>query len=144
MNSSSHELFELLLSLFRRIVRRERGLKGYGSLSLPQVVILDALQRRPRHKMRELSALLGIGMSAATGLADRLVKAGLVTRARDEADRRVVWVSITPKGRLLFRQFRRARQQTFGAMFKNLSHRERTTFLSLFRRISQNLKETTS
>lgn len=140
MNSSSHELFELLLTLFRRIVRREKGLKGYGVLSLPQVVILDALGRNPRHKMRQLSMLLGIGMSAATGLVDRLVKGGLVTRDRDQEDRRIVWVSITPKGRLLFRQLRQARQKTFETMFQNLSHREQTLFLSLFRRITRNLE----
>jgi len=141
MATAPHELFELLLHLFRRIVRRERGLKGYGALTLPQVVILDALQRNPKLKMRELAALLGIGMSTATGLVDRMLKSGLVTRARDLADRRVVWVSITPKGHLLFRQFRRARQETFKAMFRNLSAREQGLFISLFRRISQNLRQ---
>ena len=144
MTTVSQEFFELLLHLFRRIVRREKGLKGYGTLTLPQVVILDALQRNPRLKMRELSTLLGIGMSAATGLVDRMLKAGIVTRARDLEDRRVVWVSITAKGRLLFRQFRQARQQTFQVMFRGLSEREQATFLSLFRRTSQNLKENPS
>lgn len=136
----SQEMFELLLILFRRIVRREKGLKGYGALTLPQVVTLDTLKRHPRHRMRELASLLGIGMSAATGLVDRLLKAGLVTRHRDQEDRRVVWVSITEKGRRIFHQFRTARQMTFGTMFKNLSHREQVTFLSLFRRITQNLE----
>lgn len=140
MNSSPNEFFELLLTFFRSVVRRERGMKSCGGLGLPQVVLLDALQRKSHYKMRELSLLLAIGMSAATGMADRLVKAGLITRSRDEKDRRVVWVSITPKGRQLFRQFRRAREETFRAMFQGLSQKEQGAFVTLFRRICRNLQ----
>ena len=140
MNSSHHELFELLLTFFRSVIRRERGMKNYGGLSLPQMVLLDALQKRPRCKMRELANLVGIGMSAATGLADRLVKAGLITRNRDLQDRRVVWISIAPKGRKLFQQFRKAREETFRVMFKGLSQKERGVFVTLFSQICRNLQ----
>ncbi len=42
-----------------------------------------------------------------TRLFDRLVRAELVDRTRGEDDRRVVWVSLTPKGRELVRELDR-------------------------------------
>lgn len=40
----------------------------------------------------------GVSLSAITALVDRLYKAGLVNRERDENDRRLVWLAITRRG----------------------------------------------
>jgi DNA-binding MarR family transcriptional regulator len=48
--------------------------------------------------MGELASRLGIGVSAATGLVDRLVERGVLKRDSDPADRRVVRVRMSPAG----------------------------------------------
>jgi DNA-binding MarR family transcriptional regulator len=48
--------------------------------------------------MSELASKLGIGVSAATGLVDRLVERGVLERESDPADRRVVRVRMSPEG----------------------------------------------
>jgi len=48
--------------------------------------------------MSELASKLGIGVSAATGLVDRLVERGVLERESDSADRRVVRVRMSPAG----------------------------------------------
>ncbi len=48
--------------------------------------------------MSELASRLGIGVSAATGLVDRLVERGVLEREPDPADRRVVRVRMSPAG----------------------------------------------
>src|SRR6185295_5127142 len=47
----------------------------------------------------ELSRVFGMGKSTLTGLLDRLVEAGFVTRTLNPDDRRSFIVDITPSGR---------------------------------------------
>ena len=68
-------------------------------LTLPQgfvLLTLDGLGSRA--KMSELIELIQISGGTLTGIVDRLITAGLVARERDEADRRVVYVSLTESG----------------------------------------------
>jgi DNA-binding MarR family transcriptional regulator len=47
----------------------------------------------------ELSQALSVHVSTASNLLDKLARAGLVERIRDEEDRRVVRLRLTDKGR---------------------------------------------
>jgi DNA-binding MarR family transcriptional regulator len=67
-------------------------------LSGSQRTVLRSLVDHGPAQVSEVAALLEVTLSAVTGMIDRLVKAELVTRERDEADRRVVWVRVTPDG----------------------------------------------
>jgi DNA-binding MarR family transcriptional regulator len=69
------------------------------SFSFSQVMVLQHVHRAKSIKMTDLSRLLGLSKTSATGLIDRLVKRGLVQRGRSEEDRRVVFVSLTADGR---------------------------------------------
>lgn len=51
-----------------------------------------------RVTVSELSEHLGVSLSAITSLIDRLKKSGYVERSRDEQDRRLVWLDLTPQG----------------------------------------------
>jgi DNA-binding MarR family transcriptional regulator len=68
------------------------------ALSGSQRMVLRALVDHGPCQVSEVASHLSVTLSAATGLVDRLVKAKLVTRDRDQKDRRVVWVKITPEG----------------------------------------------
>jgi len=59
-----------------------------------------------------------------TGIVDRLVKMGLVKRARSEADRRVVLVQTTPKGLDLFERVDEAITQNETNGYERLSDDE--------------------
>jgi DNA-binding MarR family transcriptional regulator len=50
---------------------------------------------------QQITAALGVGLATVTGIVDRLVAHGLVTRREDEADRRVRRVTLTTAGREL-------------------------------------------
>ncbi|MNL72459.1 MarR family protein [compost metagenome] len=47
----------------------------------------------------ELADLLHLGNSAASGVVDRMVKAGLITRQRSQSDRRIFKLAVTDKGK---------------------------------------------
>ena len=67
-------------------------------LTLPQVKVLMVLSARGTSRMRDLVRALGALPSTATGIVDRLVERGLVERAADPADRRVVLAGLTARG----------------------------------------------
>lgn len=55
---------------------------------------MEILMREGRMTSSELAMHTGLTRGAATGIADRLVKAGFAVRERDENDRRKVYVSL--------------------------------------------------
>ena len=50
-------------------------------------------------KMSQLSANLGFSTAGTTKVADRLAEAGLIERTPSAVDRRVILVTLTPRGR---------------------------------------------
>lgn len=69
-------------------------------LSLTQLRVLGILRdRRPR--MSELATFLGLDKSTLSGLVDRAVRRGLMTRVPNHDDKRAVDVLITDAGREL-------------------------------------------
>ena len=72
-------------------------------LTIPQLRTVNFLSRGPE-RMTEIAAFLGVGLSSATGMVDRLVEKGLVERTHDRSDRRVVTCRLTDEGSRVFRQ----------------------------------------
>jgi DNA-binding MarR family transcriptional regulator len=78
-----------------------------------------------------------VSLSSVTGLADRLVKCGLVGRARDRMDRRVVMISITLRGEELLSRIRKRRQELIADYFKELNDAEIEAAVRLLRTAEQ-------
>jgi DNA-binding MarR family transcriptional regulator len=71
---------------------------GDWEMTMAQMRALMAVGWGPGCTMGELASRLGIGVSAATGLVDKLVERGALVRESDPADRRVVRVRMSPAG----------------------------------------------
>ncbi len=71
---------------------------GAFDVTMAQGRVLMVVGHGPGCTMSELASKLGIGVSAATGLVDRLVERGVLERESDSADRRVVRVRMSPAG----------------------------------------------
>ncbi len=71
--------------------------------TLPRFDVLAALSRRPEGvTMSELSRMLLVSNGNATAVVDRLEADGLVRRKPSDADRRTVFVALTPEGLAVF------------------------------------------
>jgi DNA-binding MarR family transcriptional regulator len=66
-------------------------------ISSSDLECLDFLNIEGRVTAGRLAELTGLTTGAITGLADRMEKAGLVRRERDEEDRRKVYIAIVPE-----------------------------------------------
>ncbi|XID94386.1 MarR family winged helix-turn-helix transcriptional regulator [Paenibacillaceae bacterium WGS1546] len=68
-------------------------------LTAGQLEVLELLQVHEPMKPSDLLPHLETTPAAITTLLDRMERAGLVERNRDEEDRRIVWVTMTELGR---------------------------------------------
>jgi len=78
------------------------GVLTEEGFNLSQYNAASLLQEKGEMTMSAISKGLGVTMGAGTSLMDTLVERGLVDRQRSSTDRRVVTVSLTPKGDEVF------------------------------------------
>lgn len=71
------------------------------NLSMPQLKMLFVIDWLGPLSMSQVAQRLGISVSAATGVIDRLVEQGLARREPDPCDRRIVRVASTSEGHAL-------------------------------------------
>ena len=106
--TAANQLRPVLLRLSREL-RKETEQLGVTSR---QVTLLWLIRGNPGMSLRELAAEERISAPALSGYVDRLEKAGLLARIRDEGDRRRVGLALTDEGERLLRRVR-ARRTTW-------------------------------
>ncbi|WP_063909950.1 MarR family winged helix-turn-helix transcriptional regulator [Herbidospora yilanensis] len=88
--------------LLGRVFARDRSLPLLATtLTMQQLKVIVALSFHESASGQELARELGIGLGTLTGIVDRLVAHGLVSRREDPADRRVRRLTLTTQGRTL-------------------------------------------
>jgi len=79
--------------------------------------------------IREIAGGLGISLSAASQLVDKLVKRGLATRRESEDDRRLTQVGLTECGSTVVKEMRERRSAWFESMIGAMPEARRKSFL---------------
>jgi DNA-binding MarR family transcriptional regulator len=102
----------LLRPALLRLSRELRQETEQLGITSRQVTLLWLIRNNPGMSLRELAAEERISAPALSGYVDRLEKAGLLARVRDENDRRRVGLALTDEGERLLRRVR-ARRTTW-------------------------------
>ncbi|HUC36740.1 MAG TPA: MarR family transcriptional regulator [Acidimicrobiales bacterium] len=109
------------------IIRASRALVGIAvqslsasdeEVTLPQYRTLVTLTYGGGRRLADLASSLGVSPSTATRMCDRLVRKGLITRTRDEIDRREVNLEVTPAGRQIVEGVIERRRSDVGKLLK--------------------------
>lgn len=108
-----------------RLARVVRQLGPPSDMSIVAVAALARLERTGPHRLTDLAASEGVTQPAMTQMISRLADAGLVTRAADPADGRVVRVHITAAGRTTLADRRANRARRVADLLGALSPDER-------------------
>lgn len=118
-------------SLMPALMRQLFAMKDDPADELPlaQLRVCVFLFDGPR-SMSALSRELGVSLSAITQLADRLERAGLVTRVAEESDRRVRQLQLTERGEEILRFRDEARMERVRAVLKHLPPEARNRVLA--------------
>ncbi len=123
--------------LTERLIRLVEGLLAHTSpgghgewadldLTMAQFKTLRLLGQRPQ-RMGDIAGYLGVSLSSATSMMDRLVSKGLAERAHDPTDRRVVACQLTPLGREHVERFWRIGRQKAELLAQALSMQDLET-----------------
>lgn len=81
------------------IIRRVgRGILNDFNITVPQFTALQILINNGNMTIGELSQKMDLACSTITDLIDRMEKSELVSRKRDEKDKRVVRIEVLPRG----------------------------------------------
>jgi DNA-binding MarR family transcriptional regulator len=126
----------LWLRLFtcKEVIETEvrRRLRDAFDVTLPRFDLMAQLYRAPKAMtLGELSQRMMVSNGNVTGLVDRMVEQGLVSRRPSPKDRRAQLVSLTGQGRRFFATMARANGDWIGEMFANLSADDIETLMRL-------------
>jgi len=122
----------------RRIIKslQDYSQKVYSHFGItgPQLWVLKTINQNSTLSLGELSKKMYLNPSTITGVVDRLEMKGYVLRARNEKDRRVVKVQLTPKGNRLVK---RAPNPIQGKMIYGLRKLNKDEIFSIYKAIGK-------
>ena len=96
----------------------------------------ELIEAKGTANMRELADQLHLPMSTLTGITDKLVKKGFISRMRNEHDRRVVQVRLTDLGGEMIQLKKSAHTSVSKGILNALSEREQDEFLRLLKKVT--------
>lgn len=100
------------------------------NLTATQYIVLVRLWEEDGISLSELGERLDFDNPTLTGVVDRMERDGLLRRQRDEADRRVVQVHVTPKGHSLRAEIGPIAGQIDAEIWNGFSEQDKKRFLS--------------
>jgi DNA-binding MarR family transcriptional regulator len=109
---------------------------GVG-LSLARLKVLHVLIERGGVRIGELSDLLDVAARTMTSTVDGLARDGLVERQPDPGDGRATLVTITARGRGVYKDGAKLKNALVRDVFEALDSDERTQFLAALTRLSR-------
>src|SRR2546426_2919999 len=106
-------------------------------LTPPQFYVLATIGYAGGLPFGEIGAKMMVTVSNLTGIVDRLEDKKLVTRKRDESDRRVVHVILTDKGAKLYKSTIPQFEESVSAIFEKLNKLQQKELSALLRKLNQ-------
>lgn len=135
----AHEVLTSIRQIVRRVSEYSKQLSKEVGFTVPQLVCLKAVGEAGSDDPLTVAGLAQrVQLSSATvsRIVDRLVRAGLVTRERGTADRRVVWIRLTDEGQERFESLPRPLQDDFIERLEALPDEEREQLVVALQRIA--------
>lgn len=136
----SNALNEVLVKLFHNINDiEERMIRtgDYKDVTANDMHVMEAIGIGEQKNMTTVAKALHVTTGTLTTSINNLVKKKYVERERSEEDRRVVLISLTPKGEQAFLHHRKFHEQMIEAIVEQLSEEEQYILEKALQRINQ-------
>jgi MarR family transcriptional regulator for hemolysin len=130
-----------LASVSRTVSRAFDETLAEAGGSLPVWLVLISLKSGQRASQRELAEAVGVQGATLTHHLNTMEAAGLVTRRRDPANRRLHLVELTPAGDALFLRLREAAGAFDRQLRAGLSESETGQLETLLAKLRENVTE---
>ena len=102
--------------------------------------ILCELFENDKLSMKDLTERIGRDKSTVTVLVDKLLKQGYVEKARDDEDNRIVFVTLTEKGKELKPMFETISKKLIATAYNEISQEEKERLIETLTKIKNNFK----
>ena len=122
--ADAERINDFLVDAYGRISKiEERAMTtGLGSaISITEIHIIEKIGLTEPARMSEIAHLLGVTLATLTVACDKLEAKDLVRRARSRTDRRVVHVTLTPRGRAVYEYHRSFHERMISSNLDTLS-----------------------
>ncbi|QGQ97477.1 MarR family transcriptional regulator [Paenibacillus psychroresistens] len=129
-----------LETLSMQIKQEIQQMNEPDNLAGGQFYLLHNLSQKGTINASEVANMIGITSGAVTGMTDKLVSMGLITRERSETDRRVVLFSITDRGNETIKRIRDRRFKRITELFRQINNSELETTINVFDKITSLLE----
>lgn len=124
---TKRSLNELLVNLFNHVMDMEAAAvitEGYKDISNNDLHIIEAIGVEEPRNMSMIANKLTVTVSTLTTNMNGLEKKGYIRRERGQKDKRVVYVTLTEKGRKAFYHHRDFHKKMIRAIVKDLNEDE--------------------
>lgn len=123
----------------RREFQQEAMRRARCDLSAGHAALLSRLGSAGPLRVGELAAMLGLDNSTVTPQAQRLERAGLITRQPDPKDGRVAMLAITDAGRQLLERLHRSRREMLLEKLRDWTPSDRAAVAAALSRLASSL-----
>lgn len=133
-----------LVDIWTRINKiEERSLTaGLGDkISITEIHIIEKIGTNQPSRMSAIAKLLGITLATLTVACDKLENKGFIQRIRDAADKRVVNVSLTPRGETVYAYHKQFHNRMISAALSDLSTEETELLTSSLKKLKTFFEE---
>jgi DNA-binding MarR family transcriptional regulator len=125
--STFETLNELLVRLFRDVMEIEqRALinQDFKDITNNDLHVIEAIGIGEAKNMSAIAKELSVTMGTLTIAMNSLVKKGYVVRERGKADRRIVYISLSEKGRKAYRHHEQFHHEMIESIMNGLGDQE--------------------
>ena len=129
------EIAKMLPALMREIAKKQDTFLMNSDLPVPGLLVLDLLREQDAATMSEISKVLHLSMSSATGIIDKMIEQGYVSRERSEEDRRVVNVILAEKGSKAAKDVNKERVDMMNDLYAVLTDNEQEEYIRLLKKV---------
>ena len=141
MNTSRKHYFEQLMDDFQHLAKTMSRDKHVQLNDLPfgQRAALFTISMHEKLPVKKLASELQITSGAATQHVDALVRAGLVERAEDPNDRRLVHITLSKAGQKRLKSIKKIRLASFETMFTEVPDTDLAEFAHIVQKITSHI-----
>lgn len=114
-----------------------------SNLTTSQIISLMNLYEFETCPISQLAKALGVSLPTTSGIVDRLVRDKFVKRLYDKADRRLVLITLTDKGKAVVQKFMEAIRKRWEGILDHLTEQERESYVAILKKLTHIISERT-
>lgn len=134
-------IIDTIFSFYRCLREKPRTKSVFTQFTVVQLQTLVFLAKSKSSSMGEIAQYLHIELPSTTTLIENLIKSDLVIKKQNKKDKRLMQVSLTPKGKKLLQKAKNERKKHMSVMLRILSETEKKQLLKILGKLTKHLED---